>query len=69
MDSLGVNDTFERLITNLKMHFCQAISIYLTTSVEQCNRQTTPPLWRRALADWLDWLCSESGQSSSWSVF
>jgi len=23
MDSLDVNDTFERLITNLKMHFCQ----------------------------------------------
>jgi len=23
MDSLDVNDAFERLITNLKMHFCQ----------------------------------------------
>jgi len=23
MDSLDVNDTFEHLITNLKMHFCQ----------------------------------------------
>jgi len=23
MDSLDVYDTFERLITNLKMHFCQ----------------------------------------------
>jgi len=58
MDSLDVNDTFERLITNLKVHFCQAISIYLKTNVEQCNRQTTPPLWLGPLADWLDWLCS-----------